>query len=64
MGKSPKRLASEFDLLLGNTKPADYTVAQRMSWAANRKTTRIEDRVYSLLGIFGVNMPVLYGEGH
>jgi Heterokaryon incompatibility protein (HET) len=39
------------------------SVAQRMSWAAKRKTTRIEDIAYSLLGIFGVNMPMLYGEG-
>lgn len=34
-----------------------------MSWAAHRKTTRVEDRTYSLLGLFGVNMPMLYGEG-
>ncbi|KAI1461616.1 heterokaryon incompatibility protein-domain-containing protein [Annulohypoxylon moriforme] len=38
-------------------------IAKRMSWAANRKTTRIEDIAYSLLGIFEVNMPLLYGEG-
>ncbi|KZL80886.1 het domain-containing protein [Colletotrichum incanum] len=38
-------------------------VAVRMSWAATRVTTREEDRAYSLLGIFGVNMPMLYGEG-
>lgn len=39
------------------------SVAKRMSWAADRKTTRIEDEAYSLLGIMGVNMPLLYGEG-
>jgi Heterokaryon incompatibility protein (HET) len=39
------------------------SVAQRMSWAAERSTTRIEDMAYCLLGIFAVNMPVLYGEG-
>ncbi|KAL7909830.1 putative ankyrin repeat-containing protein [Trichoderma velutinum] len=39
------------------------TVAQRMSWASSRKTTRIEDRAYCLMGIFGINMPLLYGEG-
>ncbi|KAK5125276.1 hypothetical protein LTR85_000952 [Meristemomyces frigidus] len=40
------------------------SVARRMSWAAEReKTTRPEDTAYSLLGIFGVNMPLLYGEG-
>lgn len=38
-------------------------IAQRMSWAANRQTTRVEDIAYSLLGIFDVNMPLLYGEG-
>lgn len=41
----------------------DASIACRMSWAANRKTTRIEDAAYSLLGIFEVNMPLLYGEG-
>ncbi|KAI6141592.1 hypothetical protein BKA82DRAFT_4200189 [Pisolithus tinctorius] len=39
------------------------SVGQIMSWAADRKTTRVEDRAYSLLGLFGVNMPMLYGEG-
>jgi hypothetical protein len=39
------------------------SVAQRMSWAANRQTTRVEDQAYSLLGIFGINMPTIYGEG-
>ncbi|KAI6107314.1 heterokaryon incompatibility protein-domain-containing protein [Pisolithus thermaeus] len=39
------------------------SVAQIMSWAAERKTTRVEDRAYSLIGLFGVNMPMLYGEG-
>jgi hypothetical protein len=33
-----------------------------MSWAANRNTTRVEDTAYCLLGIFGVYMPMLYGE--
>lgn len=38
-------------------------VAQKMSWAATRQTTRIEDQAYCLLGLFGVYMPPLYGEG-
>jgi hypothetical protein len=33
-----------------------------MSWAAARTTTRVEDMAYCLLGLFGVNMPLLYGE--
>ncbi|KAK5696219.1 hypothetical protein LTS12_028590 [Elasticomyces elasticus] len=40
-----------------------FSVAQRMSWAANRQTTREEDRAYSLLGLFDINLPLLYGEG-
>jgi hypothetical protein len=39
------------------------TVAQRMSWISTRQTTRVEDIAYRLLGIFDVNMPLLYGEG-
>lgn len=38
-------------------------IAKRMSWASRRETTRIEDRAYSLMGIFDVNMPLIYGEG-
>ncbi|KAH6724354.1 heterokaryon incompatibility protein-domain-containing protein [Leptodontidium sp. MPI-SDFR-AT-0119] len=40
-----------------------YSLAQTMSWASKRETTRAEDRAYSLLGLFNVNMPMLYGEG-
>ena len=41
----------------------DFSIAQRMSWAAHRETTRVEDEAYCLLGIFDINMPTLYGEG-
>ena len=41
-----------------------YSVAQRMSWTSQRKTMRMEDRAYSLLSLFNVNMPLLYGEGN
>src|SRR5436305_14020439 len=34
-----------------------------MSWAAKRKTKREEDAAYSLLGIFDIHMPPIYGEG-
>jgi hypothetical protein len=44
-------------------RPWKLRVGRRMSWAAHRKTTRIEDRAYSLLGLFEINMPLLYGEG-
>lgn len=39
------------------------SVAERMYWASSRKTTKIEDISYCLLGIFGIRMPLLYGEG-
>ncbi|UKZ79887.1 hypothetical protein TrVFT333_007650 [Trichoderma virens FT-333] len=41
-----------------------YSVAQRLSWASRRSTTRIEDQAYSLIGLFDITMPLLYGEGH
>ncbi|KAF8857589.1 ankyrin, partial [Acephala macrosclerotiorum] len=39
------------------------SVAQRMSWASKRETTRTEDLAYCLMGLFGIYMPMLYGEG-
>ncbi|CAD6587846.1 MAG: hypothetical protein ASARMPREDX12_003026 [Alectoria sarmentosa] len=44
-------------------RPHWASIATRMSWASSRKTTRVEDIAYSLLGLFEVNMPLLYGEG-
>lgn len=41
----------------------DFSIAQRMSWAADRTTTVVEDMAYCLLGIFDINMPMLYGQG-
>ncbi|KAL9107740.1 MAG: hypothetical protein Q9227_007362 [Pyrenula ochraceoflavens] len=49
--------------VLEGASPSTCSIAQRMSWASNRKTTRIEDQAYSLLGIFNVNLPMIYGEG-
>lgn len=39
------------------------SVEERMSWSHNRQTTRPEDKAYSLLGIFGIHMSPIYGEG-
>ncbi|KAM5546071.1 hypothetical protein V8D89_000197 [Ganoderma adspersum] len=50
-------------VLLHRMRLDEVSVAQRMAWAAERRTTRVEDEAYALLGIFGVNMPTLYGEG-
>ena len=40
-----------------------FCIAKRMSWVSKRKTTRVEDQAYCLLGLFNANMPLLYGEG-
>ncbi|KAK1753929.1 hypothetical protein QBC47DRAFT_325016 [Echria macrotheca] len=54
----------DLELLKGRIGLDDLSVASRMKWAAKRETTRIEDKAYCLMGIFGVNMPLLYGEGN
>jgi hypothetical protein len=43
--------------------PSGASVAMKMSWASRRTTTRVEDKAYCLMGLFGVHMPLLYGEG-
>ncbi|OCK85758.1 HET-domain-containing protein [Lepidopterella palustris CBS 459.81] len=47
----------------GLERLSTFSVAAKLAWAAKRQTTRPEDRAYSLMGLFGVNMPTLYGEG-
>ncbi|KIW45055.1 uncharacterized protein PV06_03476 [Exophiala oligosperma] len=41
----------------------EQSIATRLSWASQRQTTRTEDIAYCLLGLFDINMPLLYGEG-
>lgn len=41
----------------------DFSVNERLSWSDRRRTTRKEDRAYSLLGMFDIFMPLIYGEG-
>jgi hypothetical protein len=48
---------------LQGSPPSKFSVAERMSWAANRKTTRTEDKAYCLFGIFNIHIPLIYGEG-
>jgi hypothetical protein len=42
---------------------ANFSLTERMSWAETRQTAREEDIAYSLLGMFDVYMPLIYGEG-
>ena len=51
------------DILYGTAALGDTPIFTRMSWAAKRNTTRVEDTAYCLLGIFDINFPLIYGEG-
>lgn len=51
------------DALLRSPPMHDFSVEERMSWLGKRNTKREEDLAYSLLGIFDVYMPLIYGEG-
>lgn len=51
------------DVLRAGLILTSYSFAQRLSWMASRSTSREEDQAYSLFGLFGLNMPLLYGEG-
>jgi len=57
------RYGIDVDILDGEASIDSASIAQRMRWASNRETTRVEDIAYSLMGLFDVNMPLLYGEG-
>lgn len=50
--------------ILDGGDPALCSIAKRMSWASKRETTRVEDIAYCLMGLFGINMPLIYGERH
>ncbi|KAG8792169.1 hypothetical protein FRC16_011513 [Serendipita sp. 398] len=43
-------------------KPGLYDIGKRMVWASKRRTTRVEDMAYCLIGIFCVNLSIAYGE--
>lgn len=58
-----QRTKIEVEFLLGTRQLGTASIAKRMSWSARRKTTRPEDLAYCMMGIFSVNMPLLYGEG-
>lgn len=52
------------DILRDPSNVYTLSTAERLSLAVGRKTSRLEDRAYSLLGLFDVSMPLLYGEGN
>jgi hypothetical protein len=50
-------------VIQGRSNLFQIDVQERMSWARDRQTKREEDAVYCLLGIFDVNLPLIYGKG-
>ena len=48
---------------LQDTPLSEFSFNERLSWAKSRQTKREEDKAYSLLGIFNIYMPLIYGEG-
>lgn len=49
-------------MLLREDELESFSIAQRMSWASRRTTSRVEDRAYCMMGLFRINMPLIYGE--
>lgn len=48
------------------TSEAQYStasIAERLSWASNRRTTRVEDEAYCFMGLFNIDIPTIFGEG-
>jgi len=66
LGKVISRITNiKLKLLQDANTLHEFSVAQKMSWAAFRETTRSEDRAYSLFGLFGITgLPAVYGDGH
>ncbi|CDO78096.1 hypothetical protein BN946_scf184634.g2 [Trametes cinnabarina] len=66
-----RNLAEDIEAVTGIDSPiltheadlSTISVARRMSWASSRKTTKVEDEAYCLMGIFGVHISTVYGEG-
>ncbi|KAK4463247.1 vegetative incompatibility protein HET-E-1 [Cladorrhinum samala] len=63
LGQLVSRITCVSEQALEERRWPEYSVAQKMSWAVGRQATRPEDEAYCLMGLFDVNMPMLYGEG-
>jgi hypothetical protein len=49
--------------VLKGTSLNEFRIEERLAWTKDRTTTREEDKAYSLLGLCGIFMPLIYGEG-
>ena len=43
--------------------PLEISVARRMYWVSNQVITQVEDKAYYPMGLFSVNIPLIYSEG-
>jgi hypothetical protein len=57
-----KLIGIAIDALRGAHPLSHFSVEERMLWAGKRGTNIQEDKAYCLLGIFGIHMPLIYGE--
>ena len=48
---------------LHGARLSEFSVHERLQWAAKRDTKRKEDKAYCLQGIFDIFIPLMYGEG-
>ena len=51
-------------LALRGAPLSEFTVQDRLSWTTTRKSSLEEDKAYSLLGIFDIDIAPLYGSGN
>jgi hypothetical protein len=63
MGRDIQEITGISIRALEGSHLSGFSIDERLSWAARRKTKRKEDAAYSLLGIFDIQMPLIYGEG-
>ncbi|KAI1174792.1 vegetative incompatibility protein HET-E-1 [Nemania sp. FL0916] len=49
---------------LRNCPLSEFSVSDRFTWMDDRETKLDEDKAYAMLGIFSIEMPLLYGEGY
>lgn len=63
-GSIKKRTGIDIRYLVGENDVHEASDSLKMSWLSSRETTRVEDMAYCMLGLFDINMPLLYGEGH
>jgi hypothetical protein len=63
LGQRIHKITGIPELALQGASLSQFSVNERLSWKNGRHTKREEDMAYSLLGIFGVYIPPIYGEG-